>query len=176
MLIAGIDPGANGAIAILDSKNPDSVALLDLKKTTINNIYNWLHSQLRFRGSEIWVEDIHSMHGMSARSNFSFGKNLGIVTTIAELMIGHLPKTVTPKIWQKYVGVTVKGKAIKKQVAKIANTLYPAADLYGKRGGLLDGRADALMIAHYALHHQICKTYDIEGNVTNTYKFLDKEE
>ena len=61
MFIAGIDPGANGAIAVLDSENPDSVALLDLKKTTINNIYNWLHSQLRFRSGEIWVEDIHSM-------------------------------------------------------------------------------------------------------------------
>ena len=32
MLIAGIDPGTNGAIAVLDSESPDSVALLDLKK------------------------------------------------------------------------------------------------------------------------------------------------
>ena len=154
MLIAGIDPGANGAIAVLDSLNPDSVALLDLKKTTINNIHNWLHSQLRFRGNEIWVEDIHSMHGMSAKSNFSFGKNLGIVTTIAELLKGIPPKTVTPKVWQKYVGVTAKGKAIKKQVAKIAQYLYPQAELHGKRGGLLDGRSDALMIAYYGLHYK----------------------
>ena len=113
-----------------------------------------MHSQLRFRGNEIWVEDIHSMHGMSAKSNFSFGKNLGIVTTIAELMIGHLPKTVTPKIWQKYIGVTAKGKAVKKQVAKIAQYLYPQAELHGKRGGLLDGRSDALMIAYYGLHNK----------------------
>ena len=35
MFIAGIDPGANGAIAVLDSENPDSVELLDLKKNTI---------------------------------------------------------------------------------------------------------------------------------------------
>ena len=154
MRVCGIDPGANGAIAILDSKNPDSVALLDLKKTTINNIHTWLHSQLRFRGSKIWIEDIHSMHGMSAKSNFSFGKNLGIVTTIAELLKGIPPKTVTPKVWQKYVGVTAKGKAIKKQVAKIAQYLYPQAELHGKRGGLLDGRSDALMIAYYGLHYK----------------------
>jgi len=153
MLIAGIDPGANGAIAILDSKNPDSVALLDLKKTTINNIHNWLHSQLRFRGSEIWIEDIHSMYGMSAKSNFSFGRNLGSILAITELLKGIPPKTVTPKVWQKYVGVTAKGKAIKKQVAKIAQYLYPQAELHGKRGGLLDGRSDALMIAYYGLHN-----------------------
>ena len=153
MLIVGIDPGANGAIAILDSENPDSVALLDLKKTTINNIHNWLHSQLRFRGSEIWIEDIHSMYGMSAKSNFSFGRNLGTILAITELLKGIPPKTVTPKIWQKYVGVTAKGKAIKKQVAKIAQYLYPQAELHGKRGGLLDGRSDALMIAYYGLHN-----------------------
>jgi len=154
MFIAGIDPGANGAIAILDSKNPDSVALLDLKKTTINNIHDWLHSQLRFRGSEIWVEDIHSMYGMSAKSNFSFGRNLGSILAITELLKGIPPKTVTPKVWQKYIGVTAKGKAIKKQVAKIAQYLYPQAELHGKRGGLLDGRSDALMIAYYGLHNK----------------------
>ena len=153
MLIAGIDPGVNGAIAVLDSENTDSVALLNLKKTTINNIHNWLHSQLRFRGSEIWVEDIHSMYGMSAKSNFSFGRNLGTILTITELLKGIPPKTVTPKVWQKYVGVTTKGKAIKKQVAKIAQYLYPQAELHGKRGGLLDGRSDALMIAYYGLHN-----------------------
>ena len=154
MLIAGIDPGVNGAIAVLDSENPDSVALLNLKKTTINNIHNWLHSQLRFRGSEIWVEDIHSMYGMSAKSNFSFGRNLGSILAITELLKGIPPKTVTPKVWQKYIGVTAKGKAIKKQVAKIAQYLYPQAELHGKRGGLLDGRSDALMIAYYGLHNK----------------------
>ena len=161
MLIAGIDPGANGAIAVLDSENPDSVALLDLKKTTINNIYNWLHSQLRFRSGEIWVEDIHSMYGMSAKSNFGFGRNLGVVTAVAEIVKGTLHgmsvitiKTVTPKVWQKYIGVTAKGKAIKQQVSKIAQYLYPQAELHGKRGGLLDGRSDALMIAYYGLHNE----------------------
>ena len=154
MRVCGIDPGATGAICVLDNHDPAHVALLDLKKHSNTDIYSWLHSQLRFRGSEIWVEDIHSMHGMSAKSNFSFGKNLGIVTTIAELMAGHLPKTVTPKIWQKYIGVTAKGKAVKKQVAKIAQYLYPQAELHGKRGGLLDGRSDALMIAYYGLHNK----------------------
>ncbi|SVC21458.1 uncharacterized protein METZ01_LOCUS274312 [marine metagenome] len=153
MLIAGIDPGANGAIAVLDSENPDSVALLDLKKRNTVTIHEWLVEELDYKPSTFWIEDIHSMYGMSAKSNFSFGKNLGIVTAIAELFNHDLPNTVTPKVWQKYIGVTAKGKAVKQQVAKIAQYLYPQAELHGKRGGLLDGRSDALMIAYYGLHN-----------------------
>ena len=159
MLIAGIDPGTNGAIAVLDSESPDSVALLDLKKNSVCDIWNWLQSETYEDYQEypypitIWVEDVHSMFGMSAKSNFGFGRNFGTVLTIAELLTGNDPNTITPKIWQKYIGITVKGKAIKKEVAKIAQGLYPNAELYGQRGGLLDGRADALMIAHYGLKH-----------------------
>ena len=153
MFIAGIDPGANGAIAVLDSENPDSVALLDLKKRNTITIHEWLAEELDYKPSTFWIEDIHSMFGMSAKSNFSFGKNLGMVTAIDELFNHDLPNTVTPKIWQKYIGVTVKGKAVKQQVAKIAQYLYPQAELHGKRGGLLDGRSDALMIAYYGLHN-----------------------
>tara|TARA_B100000470_G_scaffold72642_4_gene55561 strand:+ start:9977 stop:10504 length:528 start_codon:yes stop_codon:yes gene_type:complete len=161
MLIAGIDPGTNGAIAVLDSESPDSVALLDLKKQDTWYIQHWLYEfidilmkkPLLSREYYIWIEDVHSMHGMSAKSNFGFGKNVGMITTIAELLLKDSPHIVTPKVWQKYIGVTVKGKSIKKEVAKIAQGLYPNAELHGKRGGLLDGRADALMIAHYGLKH-----------------------
>ena len=160
MLIAGIDPGTNGAIAVLDSENPDSVALLDLKKKNPTEIYEWFYYDICSTEQTdtpnivyMWIEDVHSMHGMSAKSNFGFGKNVGMINTVAELVTKDSPNMVTPKIWQKYIGVTVKGKAIKKEVAKIAQDLYPNAELYGQRGGLLDGRADALMIAHYGLKH-----------------------
>ena len=155
MLIAGIDPGTNGAIAVLDSKNPDSVALLDLKNNDSWQIWHWLDSKgLVKKKCRVWVENVHSMYGMSAKSNFGFGRNFGTVLTIGELLTEAYPRMVTPKIWQQYVGVTVKGKAIKKEVAKIAQSLYPNAELYGQRGGLLDGRADALMIAYYGLKHR----------------------
>ena len=153
MLVAGIDPGTNGAIAVLDSESPDSVALLDLKNNSIIDIHNWLVEKFDDELRIFWIEDVHSMFGMSAKSNFGFGKNIGKITAVAELYNHEVSITVTPKVWQKYIGVTVKGKAIKKEVAKIAQRLYPNAELHGKRGGLLDGRADALMIAHYGLNH-----------------------
>ena len=151
MFIAGIDPGANGAIAVLDSENPDSVALLDLNKYSIYETTKWLHNK---KIDVIYLESVHSLYGMSAKSNFGFGRNFGIAFAIAKLAVSDGPvQQVTPKVWQKYIGVTVKGKGIKKEVAKIAQGLYPNAQLQGKRGGLLDGRADALMIAHYGLKH-----------------------
>ena len=156
MRVCGIDPGTNGAICVLDTDNPTHVALLDLGKNSIYNSYLWLdYHQVH----ELWIEDVHSLFGMSAKSNFGFGKNLGVVTAISQIALnntggGAIPKTVTPKIWQKSIGITAKGKAIKKQVAEIAINLYPTADIYGKRGGLLDGRSDALMIAHYGLNYK----------------------
>ena len=151
MLISGIDPGANGAIAVLDSENPDSVSLLDLKTVSIDDATTWLHNK---KVTNVWLEDVHSSYGMSAKSNFGFGRNFGIALAIANLgTSGSDVQQVTPKVWQKYIGVTVKGKAIKQEVAAIATKLYPTASLHGKKGGLLDGRADALMIAHYGLKH-----------------------
>ena len=152
MLIAGIDPGANGAIAVLDSKNPDSVALLDLNKCSIYDTTEWLRNQ---KIEAIWLESVHSLYGMSARSNFGFGRNFGIAFAIAKIAVaGGAIYQVTPKIWQKYIGVTEKGKAIKQQVAQIAQSMYPSASLHGPKGGLLDGRSDALMIAHYGLNNK----------------------
>jgi hypothetical protein len=91
---------------------------------------------------------------MSAKSNFGFGRSVGIVTAVSEIVTkGIVAKTVTPKVWQKYAGVTAKGKAIKKEVSLIATTLYPLANIYGPKGGLLDGRSDALLIAHYGVNH-----------------------
>ena len=153
MRICGIDPGSNGAICVLDRTNSTYIAFCDLNKLTTYDIAVWLFNQ---KVTYIWIEDIHSLYGMSAKSNFNFGKNLGVVTTISEIISkGDNSKihTVTPKIWQQYIGVTKKGKHIKKNVADIAKKLYPDVEIYGKRGGLLDGRSDACMVAYYGLTH-----------------------
>ncbi len=102
------------------------------------------------------VEDVHAIFGTSAKSNFNFGYNTGVVNTVA-MAAGVSVEKVTPKKWQKHVGVKAKGKLIKKDVAGICDRLYPKAGIYGPKGGLLDGRSDALLIAHYA--SQTFKTY-----------------
>ena len=153
MRICGIDPGSNGAICVLDRNDSTYIAFCDLKKSTTYDIAIWLFDQ---KVTYIWIEDIHSLYGMSAKSNFMFGKNLGMITTICEITSkgdNSKIRTVTPKIWQQYIGVTKKGKHIKKNVADIAKKLYPNVEIHGKRGGLLDGRSDACMVAYYGLTH-----------------------
>ena len=123
-----------------------------MAKTTPFDAAHWLQKQ---NPNTVWIEDVHSLFGMSAKSNFGFGRNLGLAIAISQIATkGEVAKTVTPKIWQKYIGITAKGKDIKKQISEIAIKLYPTANIYGKRGGLLDGRSDALMIAHYGLHNK----------------------
>ena len=152
MRVCGIDPGANGAICVLDSQDPTYIALLDLAKTTTFNASQWLHAQ---KPDIVWIENIHGFPGMASQSNFGMGRSVGKVHAIAEIAThGQEAKLVVAQVWQKYIGVTAKGKAIKKQVAKIAQYLYPQAELHGKRGGLLDGRSDALMIAYYGLYYK----------------------
>lgn len=152
MRVCGIDPGNKGAMCVLDSNDPTYLTLLDLEKSSIYSTATWLHKQ---NIDIVYIEDVHSLYGMSAKSNFNFGKNLGIVTAIAEIITrGNAPKLVTPKVWQKFVGITSKGKLIKKEVAIKVAELYPSANITGKRGGLLDGRADAIMIAHYGIHKE----------------------
>jgi hypothetical protein len=98
------------------------------------------------------IEQVHSLYGMSAKSNFSFGYNVGAAHMLLTSFLYQKEvelQLVQPKAWQKAVGITAKGKAIKQAVADLAHELYPTAELYGPMGGLRDGRADALMIAHY---------------------------
>ena len=152
MKVCGIDPGNSGGICVLDTNNLSTPALLDLGAVHIYEAGLWMHNQ---NIDIIFLEDVHSLHGMSAKSNFSFGRNLGVVMTLAQVVMKGQPTNyVHPKVWQKYIGVTAKGtKNIKKNIAKIAMSLYPNADIYGKRGGFKDGKADALMIAHYGINH-----------------------
>ena len=114
------------------------------------DIFNWFKSiQDEFNLIVTMIEDVHSIFGVSAKSNFNFGFNTGLVTAVAASS-GCMVDTIQPKKWQKHVGVKAKGKLIKKEVADICERLYPRVNIRGPRGGLLDGLSDSLMIAHCA--------------------------
>ena len=150
MRVAGIDPGAHGAMCVLDSNNPAYAEVFDLHNTTPYEAADWLFKQ---QVNKVFIEDVHSLYGMSAKSNFNFGYAVGLVNTISNIVLrGNSPTLVQPKVWQKAVGVTVTGgKFIKQQVFEIALSLY-RANLLGKRGALKDGRSDATMLAYYGLY------------------------
>ena len=144
----GIDPGAKGAFCLLIPTTKQ----IAFKSTTEKpvELLKWLTQiQTHYNLRVIMIEDVHSIYGTSANSNFNFGYNVGLVNTVSQCS-GSSVDRVTPKTWQKKVGVKKKGKAIKLEVAEICERLYPAVVIRGKRGGLLDGKSDALMLAHYA--------------------------
>lgn len=153
----GCDPGASGAICIIiECKNGED-AISFYPTPGGKQPPGFLCDELGNEHPDIYqaaIEDVHSLYGMSAKSNFNFGRNVGMAQeAIAGALYlqrnGVKLQLVQPKAWQKAVGITAKGKAIKKAVADLAEKLYPQANLYGPKGGLLDGRADALMIAHW---------------------------
>lgn len=154
----GIDPGAKGSLCILDPHG-------DILFFPTPNIYKTgpkficpkkLVEILTFKHREdpfttVAIEDVHSLYGMSAKSNFTFGRNVQALHTV--LQCTELKyELVQPKVWQKAVGIQLgklTPKERKQAIAKTAFGLYSSVELYGPKGGLLDGRSDALMIAHY---------------------------
>lgn len=148
----GIDPGSKGAICALLAK--ENKVIFKHTEDPPADLLAWINRlKEQYNLRLIMIEDVHSLPLVSAKSNFSFGYNLGVVTTISIASKVMVDK-VQPKKWQKFIGVKATGDAIKKDVAAIAARLYPEAKLYGPRGGLLDGRSDALMIAHYAAYNR----------------------
>ena len=71
MRICGIDPGSNGAICVLDRNDSTYIAFCDLKKSTTYDIAIWLFNQ---KVTYIWIEDIHSLYGMSANQILTLEK------------------------------------------------------------------------------------------------------
>lgn len=155
MKIAGIDPGNHGAVCVLDSTSPGTPDFFDIHKLNPYDLARHLHQAAL---DVVYIEDVHAIFGSSAKSNFGFGRSVGLAQTVATIVLRGKPLNfVQPKKWQKAVGVTARGKDIKTQVAQIAMSLYPKAIIHGPRGALLDGRSDALMIAHFALKQEELK-------------------
>jgi len=157
----GCDPGASGALCLLKvpEDKPIEIYFLDHDKTMDVEKFIWLKQageELNIRMA--MLEEVHSLFGMSAKSNFSFGGAFHKAKLLLELQLNYGFDLVTPKVWQKTVGIPNKkpkekrtSAQLKKLVEKQCKQLYPGCDIYTPRGKLLDGRSDALMIAHYCM-------------------------
>lgn len=142
----GVDPGASGAICALGEDGSTVFKDYDVNPYSMAS---WLHDLSQSHDIHMcMIEDVHAIFGSSAKGTFNFGFNVGILHGIIRTL-GLPLDLVQPKAWQKHFGVTAKGKEIKKNVAEIAIRLFPTAEIYGIKGGLLDGRSDALLIAAF---------------------------
>ena len=103
------------------------------------------------------IEDVHSVFGSSAKSNFEFGRVVGMLESF--LVSSNIPYTkVQPKKWQSqmWIGVPIQTKADGKNDTKAtsllsAQRIFPNVDLRkSERARIADhNKVDALLIAEY---------------------------
>lgn len=150
-LFVGIDPGLKGAIAMLDAGG-DVVLLADLPIIRDLSLA-WVDGQamqslilgaLEGRSAVAMIERVSSMPGQGIASSFQFGVGFGSLLSILQALSIPL-HFVTPGVWKKSYGL---GKDKHASLHK-ARLLFPTAELHLAKH---DGRAEALLIARYALN------------------------
>lgn len=164
--ILGIDPGINGACALLDT-DEKSVEVIDLptlgegKQREIDAawLYGWV---LRGCADHAFIELVTAMpstpdakgqrRGMGAASAFKFGFATGQLRAV--LQCSRVPfSLITPATWKKSYGLKGPDKEKSRQLAL---RLFPqaAGDLKRK---LDHQRAESILIANYGakLHHGV---------------------
>jgi len=164
----GIDPGQSGGIAIIEESKISVFPMPILKDGNLDTekiIQIFIYSDSN--DIHIVIENVHSIFGSSAKSNFSFGYGCGKLQGIIETL--KIPYTkVDPKTWQKEMWQGVKpvlintGKKTKsgeikyktdtKATSLIAcKRLFPNVDLRAsdrcKKDN--DGIVDSLLLALY---------------------------
>ena len=145
MLYIGIDPGQTGAIGFIWEGGAYGVqdcppTLKEMKDILIAN---------DFTHARAVIEKVNPFYKSSAKSAFTFGGNFfawQMLLTCLEIPYDF----VTPRKWQKLIYDSAKKLDNPKQQSfERASRLFPRVELKSKRGKILDGRWDALLIARY---------------------------
>lgn len=135
----GVDPGKKGAIAVL-TEDGDATVVDWKSEADMRDAMLSMDANLDVQA--VCIERVGAMPGQGVVSMFSFGQNYGF--WLGATAILQWPTfTARPQDWQK-------GLIGKEGAMPVAARLFPQVNLYGPKGGAKDGRADALLIAHYA--------------------------
>lgn len=156
MLTLGADPGLTGALALLDSDGqPELVADLpvirDRSLAWIDGgaLQSMLLEALHGRPCRAAVERVSSSPQQGVASAFTFG--IGFGSILATLQTLRLPiELITPAEWKRALGLSNDKRASLDK----ARLLFPSVDL---RLAKHDGRAEALLLAHFALTRRLAR-------------------
>ena len=153
MIVVGIDPGLNGAIAVLQDKKvlsiTDMPVMADGKKNKrqLNNAQ--LAEILRKNTSEgdeisIVVEQVNAMPGQGVTSMFNFGQTFGAIKGVCAAL--QLPIFfVRPSKWKKHFDLI---NASKDASRTKAIEMYPAlSNQLAKKKDV--NKSDAILIARF---------------------------
>lgn len=150
-----IDPGIHGFVSIInkDGKFIKAFALLsNPKNIDIVEMSQRLFDLSIYEGMcHVVLEDVHSIFGSSAKSNFNFGWILGAIEGVLSTL--GLPYTkVAPKTWQKQMHQGIVKNENKKVMSLMAcHKIFPTVDLKRtmKCKNEDDNFADSLLMAEY---------------------------
>lgn len=144
----GIDPGATGAVAIID----ENIAIIDCPPTIAEmaNIIRSLNPNIHTNPKAI-IEKVNPFYKSSAKSAFTFGGNFFAWQAILACFL--IPYDfVAPRKWQGVMFDSAKKlDDTKQQSFERATRLFPnlGIELRTPRGKILDGRCDALLLSLY---------------------------
>ena len=159
MITIGVDPGLHGAIAVYDAAAGAILEILDMpltpvlvsgKQRMVLDVPQLHHEVGRLRkthGAALAVlEEVGAMPKDGAVSAFKFGWVAGVIYGAFSGYRFRIER-IRPQVWKKALRVP----ALKAASVARADELFPASrNLWrGARGGALDGRAEAAMIAKY---------------------------
>ena len=154
MIILGIDPGLNGALAFYDTQE-QSLLVIDMPtveivrggktKREVNGtlLSNAIITSAVEKPRVAYVERVGAMPKQGVSGMFSFGRSMGLIEGV--LAAWDIPmRLVNPKEWRKFSDCPDGKDGSRVAVMR----LYPNATESFKLKKH-DGRADATLIMHY---------------------------
>jgi crossover junction endodeoxyribonuclease RuvC len=155
-LIAAIDPGAHGAIAILDDAGDlievhDMPAIEESAGRPATNAPLLADLIARQHVRAVYCEFVAARPTDAKTSAFSFGRARGVIEGICGALC--LPITfITPPVWKRFANVP-PGAENKDQARARAIARWPAkADLFARKRDI--DRAEAALLGWAALHRE----------------------
>jgi hypothetical protein len=153
MIFVGIDPGAQGGIALLDNKGK----IMNLIPYSDKALLEMLDNMKLPRTYKIWLEDVTramiTPQHHNAKGLINQAMNFGYIQGALH-MAGHDFNLVTPQEWRKEHGLLAKGRTHKEnKVASVdlATARWPHCDFKrtGRSRTPSDGLCEAALIAEY---------------------------
>lgn len=142
MIYIGIDPGKDGAMAVL---TPDAMTVFPFDMGSYKNAMETICGFAK--NCRCCLERVNAMPGQGVTSMFKFGENFGFIQGL--LTAYSIPyELVTPQKWKKEFQVT----GDKNSSVAVCKRLFPGVSL--RRTDRCktdhDGMAEALLMAEYA--------------------------
>lgn len=172
MVVVGIDPGVNGAIARLNVDDETGEArvesVVDIKAIPVNGRRQidraWLAQAIYDAGiphdeadpdTLFIVEEQQVFGGQGVISMgtlmYGYGLILGVLAAYKGPVI-----TVRPKEWKRAHNIPGKKTVEQKRAGVVlAKQLFPGTTFETIRGRMLDGRSDACLIALYGIREMV---------------------